>query len=126
MGALNATFGIEGPKWMKMPDEFFEPLPSNFTGYRLFGEANGMYGKEPWNKGIAHSQEMKDKVTGEGNGKSKFWRITFSDGRQIEKCGLTNWCKKNGYNKGKVSEVYHKKNGRTKHKDITKVECIGE
>ena len=48
-------------------------------------------------KGRKLSEEHRRNLSGEGNGKSKTWRITFSDGRQIVKCGLTTWCKENGY-----------------------------
>ncbi len=104
VGGLNEFFGIEGPDYILMDESAFTPIDSGWT----------------------RTEEFKQSVTGSGNGKSKNWRITFSDGRQIERCGLTNWCKENGYNKAKVSSLYHKREGRTKHKDIIKVECVGE
>ena len=89
---------------------------------KLKGENNPMWGVSPWNKGIPMSKESRDKLTGEGNGQSHWWRITFSDGRQIVRCGITNWCKENGYSKGCISRIYNKE--RQRHKDIVAVEKV--
>jgi len=81
--------------------------------------------RPPGNKGIPLTKEHKERISGEGNGKSKRWRITFLDGNVIELVGISNWCKKNGYYKGHVSSLVTNKDGRMKHKDIVKVEIIG-
>jgi hypothetical protein len=85
----------------------------------ISGEKHYMFGK-------TLSQEIKDKIrvgiSGENNPKSNWWRITFSDGRVIERCGLSNWVKENGYNVGSVYELYKKR--RKRHKDIVSVEKL--
>jgi hypothetical protein len=68
------------------------------------------------------SEEHRIKLSGEGNGKSKTWRITFSDGRQIVKRGLTIWCKDNGYSQAHVSKIFKKQ--RQRHKDIVAVDLL--
>lgn len=101
-----------------------EPDPNEYIecGFALFGENNPAYGKEPWNKGIQRSEAFRNKITGEGNGYSQWWKITFNDGRQIVRCGLTKWCKENGYHKGHISAIYKKQ--RQTHKDIVAVEKV--
>jgi len=117
--ALNACLGIDGPDWMEMDDDIEE---TKAYGFALFGELNPQYGKPSWNKGKNWSEEFKDKITGEGNGMSQWWKITFDDGKQLVMCGLSNWCKDNGYCKGHVSRVYRKE--RKRHKDIVTVEKV--
>jgi len=89
---------------------------------KLKGKNNPRWRKEPWNKGIHIKEEVRQKIIGEGNGQAQWWRITFSDGRQIVRCGLSNWCKENGYHKGHISKIYKKQ--RQRHKDIIAVEKI--
>lgn len=59
------------------------------------------------------------KLIGKDNGMSKTWKITFSDGRQIVRNGLTLWAKENGYDSGAIYRVASKIAGR--HKDIVAV-----
>jgi hypothetical protein len=84
----------------------------------------GRKGHPAWNKGIPIKEEVRQKIIGENNGVAQWWKITFDDGREIIMCGLSNWCKENGYDKSKISAVYRKKEGRTKHKDIVTVEKL--
>jgi hypothetical protein len=91
---------------------------------KLKGENNPRWRKEPWNKGIPIKEEVRQKIIGEGNGVAQWWKLTFNDGRELIMCGLSNWCKENGYDKSKISALYHKKEGRKKHKDIVAVEEI--
>ena len=71
----------------------------------LSGENNPFYGK-----------------TGENHPSSKYWKITFADGRMIIQCGISNWATENGYNKGHISNVYMGRHKR--HKDIVAVEKL--
>jgi lambda repressor-like predicted transcriptional regulator len=70
------------------------------------------------------SDEAKNKLSkermGTNNKSSKWWKITFDDGRIIERCGLDNWCKENGYDRRSLSRVKNKQH--KKHKDIVAVE----
>jgi len=91
---------------------------------KLKGKNNPNWRKEPWNKGISYSKEIRDKITGERNGKSQWWKLTFDDGRELVICGLSNWCKENGYSKSLISKVYLRREGRKKHKDIILVEKL--
>jgi hypothetical protein len=93
---------------------------------RVSEKLTGKKGHPAWNKGIPIKEEVRQKITGEGNGVAQWWKLTFSDGRELIICGLHNWCKENGYDKSKISEVYYKKNGRTKHKDIVTVEKLAQ
>jgi hypothetical protein len=70
------------------------------------------------------SDEAKNKISkeriGTNNKSSKWWRIKFDDGRTIERCGLENWCKENGYDRRALLRVKNKQH--KKHKDIVAVE----
>ena len=83
------------------------------------GKNNPMYGKSP-------SKQTKEKlsksISGENNVRSNWWKIIFTDGRVIVKCGLSTWAKENGYNYSSVYGVYTGK--RNKHKDIITVEKL--
>lgn len=74
------------------------------------------------------SDEVKNKLSkermGTNNKSSKWWKITFDDGRIIERCGLDNWCKENGYDRRSLSRVKNKQH--KKHKDIVAVEEVSQ
>jgi len=77
-------------------------------------------------KGRIISQETREKLSiansGKNNPHSKWWRITFADGSVLEKCGLKNWARQNGYD---CNNIYSVAAGRkNKYKDIIKVEKI--
>jgi len=50
------------------------------------------------------------------------WKITFSDGTQIVKCGLVIWARDNNYDYNKLYLI--EKGKRKKHKDIVAVEKL--
>ena len=89
---------------------------------RVSEKLTGRKGHPAWNKGIPIQEEVKKKITGEGNGRSKWWKLTFAGGKELVMCGLTNWCEENGYSKGHISKIYYKQ--RKRHKDIVAVEKI--
>lgn len=91
---------------------------------RVSEKLTGRKGHPAWNKGIPIKEGVRQKIIGEGNGVSQWWKLTFNDGRELVLCGLTNWCKENGYSKGPISKLYLKKEGRKKHKDIVAVEKL--
>ena len=93
---------------------------------RVSEKLTGRKGHPAWNKGIPIKEEVRQKIIGEGNGVAQWWKLTFSDSREIIMCGLSNWCKENGYDKSKISALYHKKEGRKKHKDIVTVEKLSQ
>ena len=93
---------------------------------RVSEKLTGRKGHPAWNKGIPIKEEVRQKIIGEGNGVAQWWKLTFSDSREIIMCGLSNWCKENGYDKSKISALYHKKEGRKKHKDIVTVEKLAQ
>jgi hypothetical protein len=74
------------------------------------------------------SDEAKNKLSkermGNNNQSSKWWRITFNDGRVIERCGLVNWCKENEYDLRSIQRVKNKQH--KKHKDIVAVEELSQ
>lgn len=74
------------------------------------------------------SNEAKQKLPKErlgiNNKSSKWWRITFNDGRVIERCGLVNWCKENGYDLRSIQRVKNKQ--YKNHKDIVSVEELSQ
>jgi hypothetical protein len=83
------------------------------------GEKNPNYGKKA-------SQETKEKMSqsqkGEKNPTSNWWKITYENGNHIILCGLTVWCRTNGYSAGNVCDLYK---GRKKRcKDIIKIEKL--
>lgn len=82
----------------------------------------GKKGHPAWNKGIPIKEEVRQKITGEGNGVAQWWKLTFSDGRELIMCGLHNWCKENGYHKGHIGRV--STGERKRHKDIVAVEKL--
>ena len=93
---------------------------------RVSEKLTGRKGHPAWNKGIPIKEEVRQKIIGEGNGVAQWWKLTFRDSREIVMCGLSNWCKENGYDKSKISALYHKKEGRKKHKDIVRVEKLAQ
>jgi hypothetical protein len=115
----NAPPIISGDKHHMKTEEY-----KRRVGDKLKGKNNPRWGKSPWNKGVPMSKKARDNVTGEGNGQAQWWRITFSDGRQIVRCGLVNWCKENGYHKGCISKIHKKE--RKRHKDIVAVEKVSQ
>jgi hypothetical protein len=73
-------------------------------------------------KGKKFSEKHKKNLMGSSNAKSFYWKITFSDGREIIQCGLTNWAKENGYDSIAIRKIA---SGKAKtHKDIVLVEKI--
>jgi len=109
----NAPPKIYGDKHHMKTEEYKKRVSEKLTGRK---------GHPAWNKGIPIKEEVKKKITGEGNGQSRWWKLTFDDGRELVMCGLTNWCKENGYSKGCLGRVAKRKEGRKKHKDIVAVE----
>jgi hypothetical protein len=93
---------------------------------RVSEKLTGRKGHPAWNKGIPIREELRKKITGQGNGQSRWWKLTFADGRELVICGLTNWCKENGYSKAHISKVFHKKKGYLRHKDIVSVEEVAQ
>jgi hypothetical protein len=53
---------------------------------------------------------------------SSTWKITFIDGKIIEKCGISNWAKDNNYDCNKIYMIA--KGKRKSHKDIVAVEKL--
>ena len=89
---------------------------------RISEKLTGRKGHPAWNKGIPIKEEVRQKIIGEGNGVSQWWKLTFIDNRELVMCGLTNWCKKNGYSKGCLGRVASGE--RKRHKDIVAVEKL--
>jgi hypothetical protein len=71
-------------------------------------------------------RELGRKRTGELSSTAQWWKITFEDGREIIRCGLSNWCKENGYQKSALAKLSKGLEGRKKHKDIVKIERVRE
>lgn len=71
-------------------------------------------------KGRILSEEHKKKV---GNGISRRWLLTFTDGRSVEVRNLWQWAKENNYCASRLSELSKKK--AKFHKDIVAVEKLG-
>jgi hypothetical protein len=113
----NAPPIISGDKHHMKKEEY-----KKMFSEKLKGKNNPRWGKEPWNKGIPIKEEVRQKIIGEGNGVSQWWKLTFNDGRELIMCGLSNWCKENGYSKGCLGGVA--RGERRKHKDIVAVDKI--
>jgi len=93
---------------------------------KLKGKNNPRWGK-PLSEDVKRKMSVKLKqYTGEKSSTGQWWKLTFKDGRELVMCGLSNWCKENGYSKAHISKVYLKKEGRTKHKDIVAVEKLAQ
>ena len=120
---MNIADGGNAPPKMYGDDS---PTKRQEVRAKISKKLTGRKGHPAWNKGISLSRELKDKITGEGNGQSQWWKLTFSDDKELIMCGLTNWCKENGYSKGCISRLYLKKEGRKKHKDIVSVEKLAQ
>ncbi len=93
------------------------------SSQEILNEYNAKISNSNWHK---MSDKARNKLSNERKGtnnkESKWWKITFKDGRVIEKCGLVNWCKENGYDRRAILRVKNKE--RKKHKDIVSVEEI--
>ena len=79
-----------------------------------------IYG-DKWEEQI---QKLKQAQKAEKHHSSKFWKITYKDGREIIICGMTSWAKENNYVYSGLYNVYTGK--YKKHKDIIKVEVVLE
>jgi hypothetical protein len=145
--ALNECLGIDGPVWIEdNPDNYEEiskhipvcnpPIHSGESHHmkkekykkrvseKLKGENNPQWGK-PLSEETKIKMSLKLKqYIGEKNSTAQWWKITFDDGREITMCGLSNWCKENGYSKGHISKIYHKQ--RKRHRDIVTVEKLAQ
>ena len=83
---------------------------------------------------VYNTSEYRKKLSA-ANSKGPY-RITFDTGREITIDNLTRWAKSNGYSQSTLSDLlggkprFNKRRGKdykvTKHKDIVKVERIGE
>jgi hypothetical protein len=102
------------------------PMKKEENRRKVSEKLTGRKGHPAWNKGIPIKEEVRQKIIGENNGVSQWWKLTFNDGRELIMCGLANWCKENGYSKAHISKVYLGKEGRTKHKDIVAVEKLAQ
>lgn len=108
----------------KLSQEHKEKLSISKKGKKL--SQNHKEKLSALHKGKVFSQETKEKLSiansGENNSHSKWWRISFNDGRVLERCGLKNWARQNGYD---CNNIYSVAAGRkNKYKDIIKVEKI--
>ena len=74
------------------------------------------------NKNKVISQETREKLTGENNSTSMWWKITFENGNEFITCGFYRWANENGYDPSHIHKVY--KGKYKKHKDIISVEKI--
>lgn len=111
-------------KWLKTKDIIFIEIVEN-TPLKSVQEILNDYHKKISNSNWGKmSNEAKQKLSKErlgiNNKSSKWWRITFNDGRVIERCGLVNWCKENGYDLRSIQRVKNKQ--YKNHKDIVSVD----
>ena len=111
----NAPPIISGDKHHMKKEEYKKRVSEKLTGRK---------GHPAWNKGIPIKEEVRQKIIGEGNGVAQWWKLTFNDGRELVRCGLTNWCKENGYSKGCLGRVASGE--RRRHKDIVAVEKLAQ
>lgn len=95
-------------------------------------------GKEPWNKGVPRTKEEKKNISKARTGiipdvskeikeklsflRSKKYRIYFNDKMYVEVYGLSQWCKKNGYDLNAMNRILNKTSKR--YKNIWKIERI--
>jgi hypothetical protein len=93
------------------------------TGRIHTKETKEKIGKKHKNKFVTEETRQKLRLRkGENNPRSKWWRITFADGREIILCGVYTWAKENGYDDNAISKVYRGKHKT--HKDIVSVEKL--
>lgn len=89
---------------------------------KLKGKNSPRWGK-PLSEDVKKKMSIKLKqYTGEKSSTGQWWKLTFSDGRELVMCGLHNWCKENGYHKGHIGRV--STGERKRHKDIVAVEKL--
>lgn len=124
----SAVRNVYTGKWLKTKDIIFIETVEN-TPLKSVQEILNDYHKKISNPNWGKmSNEAKQKLSKErigiNNQSSKWWRITFSDGRVIERCGLVNWCKENEYDLRSIQRVKNKQ--RKKHRDIVAVEELSQ
>lgn len=88
-----------------------------YFSVKYAGENNPYYGRK-------HSPKVIEKMIGENHHKSMWWKITFTDGSVIEKCGLTTWAKENKYNCSAIRRLASGK--KKKYKDIVSIEKLAQ
>lgn len=126
----NKTNGGDGISGYIYSEETKEKLSEKRrgSGNPFYGKSHTEKSKEKIRKkhlgAKKHNKKSKLKISkskiGENNSISKWWKITFNNGKQIVVCGLTNWTKENGYDESAINKV--QKGVYKKHKDIVKVE----
>ena len=118
---------VYNKKWTRTKDIIsVDVFNNNLTSVKqIIDEYNEKISNPNWRK---MSDKAKNKLSKErigiNNKASKWWRITFDDGRIIERCGLDNWCKENGYDRRSITRVKNKQH--KKHKDIVAVEELAQ
>lgn len=143
----------ESNKGRILTEETKQKISSKHKGKKLSEEhiqklRESHKGQIAWNKGKPFSEKSKEKMSSSKIGSkwwnngiesklckkcpgeewipgqiTKWWKMTFNDGRVVKICGLTNWCKENGYDLRSIKKVKNKE--RKKHKDIVEVEELG-
>jgi hypothetical protein len=121
-----AIRNVQIKKWTRTKDiisiEIVENVPLKSSN-QIVKEYNEKTSHPNWGKMSDEvRKKFSEKMTGINNKASKWWKITFNDGKVIEICGMGSWCKDNGYG---VREVQRVKTGQYKrYKDILSVEEI--
>ena len=113
----NAPPKIYGDKHHMKTEEYRKRVSE-----KLKGKNNPRWGKPLSEETKKKMSEKLKQYIGEKSSTAKWWKLTFNDGRELVMCGLSNWCKENGYSKGCLGRLAKGKEGRKKHKDIVSVE----
>lgn len=111
-------------KGKKLTQEHKNKISQSNKGRTFTQETRYKIGKA--HRGRVHTEEARKNMSeahkGEKHHKSKWWKITFVDGKEITTWGIISWSKENGYIYSCVYRVYTGK--YKKHKNIVKVEVI--
>ena len=123
----NRTYGGEGPSGHIHSQEAREKIRKSKIGKNnpFYKKTHTQEAREKIriaNKNKIISKETREKLTGENNSTSMWWKITFKNGNEITTCGFYKWAKENGYDPSHIHKVY--KGKYKKHKDIILVEKL--
>ena len=97
-----------------VPDDCYEPLPSNYTF------------NSKWQRQLArkHCIKLNQNQKGANNRNAKTWRIVYNDGRELIIKSIHDWAIMQGYSKAGIRNLRTKKWKR--YRDLVTVEEVSQ
>jgi len=111
---LNDLFGLDGPDWIEITEDDFNPLPDTYT-------FNSEYQRQ---LASDHCKKLNENQKGSSNRNAKTWKVTYLDGRVEVIKALQSWAVDNGYSTSGVKILAYKLKPWKRYKDIKSIDVI--